>query len=101
MGLEAQAWHDRELLSPCFKPQTIGGTTGAGDAIVAGLLAALLRGAGPSDAATIATAVGAFSVEGPDPASAVPALEHVSQRLADGWSRLPVLLELPADLICN
>ena len=101
MGLEAQAWHDRELLSPCFKPQTIGGTTGAGDATVAGLLAALLRGAGPSDAATIATAVGAFSVEGPDPASAVPALEHVSQRLADGWSRLPVLLELPADLICN
>lgn len=101
VGLQAEAWHDRELLSPCFKARTIGGTTGAGDATVAGLLAALLRGAGPSEAATNATAVGGFSVEGMDPTSAVPNWEHVIERVAHGWSRLPVLLEFPANLICN
>ena len=56
LGLSAGEWLGRELLAPCFRPAAVAGTTGAGDATIAGLLAALLRGDGPAGAATAATA---------------------------------------------
>lgn len=95
-GLVADEWHDRELLSPCFRAREVLGTTGSGDATIAGLLAAVLRGAGPAEAATIATAVGAFSVETVDPTSAVPSLDRVRERVGAGWERHPIELPLPA-----
>ena len=98
MGLAPAAWRDRELISPCFAPRVIGGTTGSGDSTIAGLLAALLRGAGPSEAATSATAVGAFSVEEVDPTSGVPTWARLAERLTEGWPRLPVELALAADV---
>ena len=97
LGLRTDAWLDHELLSPCFQARRFCGTTGSGDATVAGLLAALLRGAGPSEAAASATAVGACSVEAVDPTSAIPSWTCVAQRMTDGWPRLPVEIELPAD----
>jgi sugar/nucleoside kinase (ribokinase family) len=90
IGLDARAWRARELISPCFQARTVNGTTGSGDSTIAGLLAALLRGAGPAEAATSATAVGACSVEAVDPTSGIPAWTRVAQRIADGWPRLPV-----------
>ena len=72
LDLAAEAWGDREMLSPCYAPHTVRGTTGSGDATIAGLLAALLRGAGPEVVASTATAVGACSVEALDPVSGVP-----------------------------
>jgi sugar/nucleoside kinase (ribokinase family) len=72
LGLSAEAWRDREVLAPCFEARAVVGTTGSGDCTIAGLLAALLRGADPVDAATSATAVGACSVEAVDPTSSVP-----------------------------
>ncbi|MGO9975464.1 MAG: carbohydrate kinase family protein [Solirubrobacteraceae bacterium] len=98
MGLAAEAWRDCEVLSPCFEPRTIGGTTGSGDSTIAGLLAALLRGAGPVEAATSATAVGAFSVEAVDPTSGVPTFARVAQRVREGWPRLPVQIVLAGDV---
>jgi sugar/nucleoside kinase (ribokinase family) len=97
LGLDADAWRGREVLSPCFEPRAVAGTTGAGDATIAGLLAALLRGAGPADAATSATAVGACSVEALDPTSGIPSWERVAERVARGWRRLPVELDLGPD----
>ncbi len=94
IGLRADAWLDRELLSPCFKARTVSGTTGAGDATIAGLLAAMLWGAGAREAATSATAVGACSVEAVDPTSAIPTRAQLAQRVADGWPRLPVEIAL-------
>ena len=99
IGLDAVAWRDRELLSPCFAPRAVGGTTGSGDATVAGLLAALLHGAGPAEAATVATAVGACSVEAADPTSGVPDWTGLAHRLAGGWPRLPVEIELPREVM--
>ncbi|HEV2580498.1 MAG TPA: carbohydrate kinase family protein, partial [Ktedonobacteraceae bacterium] len=64
------AWADRELWSPCFTAQ-VAGTTGAGDATIAGLLLGLLRGMSPYDTLTAACAVGACSVEAVDATSAV------------------------------
>jgi sugar/nucleoside kinase (ribokinase family) len=98
LGLSLDAWLDRELLSPCFAPRTVSGTTGAGDATVAGLLAALLRGVDPVAAATSATAVGACSVEAVDPTSGIPTWAQVSARVAGGWPRLPLAMELPPDV---
>ncbi|MGZ4334278.1 MAG: carbohydrate kinase family protein [Gaiellaceae bacterium] len=98
IGLVAEAWRGREVLSPCFQPRVVAGTTGSGDSTIAGLLAALLRGADPSDAATSATAVGACSVEAVDPTSGIPCWPRVAERLANGWSRLPVEIALGRDV---
>ncbi len=102
LGLDPDRWRDRELLSPCFRPRALGGTTGSGDATIAGLLAALLRGASPDEAATSATAVGACSVEAVDPTSGIPPWPRVAERIADGWPRLPVEAALrPSKLACG
>ena len=94
LRLDAAAWRDRELLSPCFAPARVAGTTGSGDCTIAGLLAALLRGEAPAAAATSATAVGACSVEAPDATSGIPAWPRVAERMRAGWSRLPLSLDL-------
>jgi sugar/nucleoside kinase (ribokinase family) len=88
------AWADRELWAPCFDVEVIG-TTGSGDATIAGFLSALLRDAPPETAMTMAVAVGACNVEAPDALSGLRSWEDTQQRIADGWPRLPVALEAP------
>jgi sugar/nucleoside kinase (ribokinase family) len=94
LDLSIDAWLDREIISPCFAVN-VKGTTGSGDTTVAGFLAALLRGVNPGDAAAAATAVGACSVEAVDPTSAIPPWGQVAKRIANGWSRHPLAIELP------
>lgn len=90
LGLDAGTWRGREVLSPCFSPARLAGTTGSGDATIAGMLAALLRREDPVGVATSATAVGACSVEAPDATSGIPPWIEVAARLAAGWRRLPI-----------
>jgi sugar/nucleoside kinase (ribokinase family) len=90
LGLNPSDWCDREVLAPCFVARRPAGTTGAGDSAIAGLLAALLRGADPVSAATGATAVGACSVEASDATGGVPPWPDVARRLEDGWARAPL-----------
>ena len=96
IDLDDEEWRGREVLSPCFVPRAVAGTTGAGDCTIAGFLAALLRGEAPADAATSATAVGACSVEALDATGGVPAWPRVAARLADAWPRCAVEIELGA-----
>ncbi|HEY7349118.1 MAG TPA: carbohydrate kinase family protein [Ktedonobacterales bacterium] len=98
---DQQEWRGRELLAPCFQAHVVG-TTGAGDATIAGFLASLLDGARPEAALRGAVAVGACSVEAADASSAVPAWEVVQQRIAEGaraaqggWRQCAVSLALP------
>lgn len=70
----------------CFEVEVVG-TTGAGDATTAGFLFALLRGASLAEAARIAAAVGASSVERPDAVSGIPSWETLEARLKSGWKR--------------
>jgi sugar/nucleoside kinase (ribokinase family) len=98
LGLAVEAWCAREVFSPCFEAREVVATTGSGDCTIAGLLAALLRGANPADAATAATAVGAFSVEAGDPTSAIPPWPHVAARIEAGWPRVPLDIELGRDI---
>ncbi len=80
------AWSERELWSPVFSAD-VKGTTGAGDATVAGFVAALLRGEGLERCLTVANAVGARSVEALDAVSGISSYEDVTERLAGGWAR--------------
>jgi sugar/nucleoside kinase (ribokinase family) len=98
LDLTPDAWCGREVLSPCFEPRVVAGTTGSGDATIAGLLAALLRGADPLDAATSATAVGACSVEAVDPVSGIPPWPRIAERLANGWPRRRIEVAVGRDV---
>ena len=89
LASQARRWVGRHLLAPCFAVE-VTGTTGAGDATIAGLLLALLTAQSPADAMTSAVAVGACSVQAADAASGVPTWAAVQDRVARGWPRLPL-----------
>lgn len=91
MSLDVSAWAGAEVYHPAFDVK-VAGTTGAGDSAYAGLLAALLRGYGPEDAARWACAVGACNVEYPDSNSGVRPWSEVQARLDAGWPTRPGLL---------
>ena len=89
----SSAWANRELLVPCFQT-AVAGTTGAGDATIAGLLTALLAGMAPEAAIRSAVAVGAYSVEHVDATSGVPRWDEAQRRLQTDWATRPVRLPL-------
>ncbi len=88
------AWADRELWAPCFQVNVVG-TTGAGDATIAGFLSALLRGMSPEVALTAAVAVGACDVEAADALGGVRSWEETLQRVESGWPRRALVLKTP------
>ena len=92
--VDAAAWADQELWAPCFHVQVVG-TTGAGDATIAGFLAALLRGTGPEAAVLSAVAVGACNVEAADALSGLRSWEDTQRRIRAGWGQLPLHLDVP------
>lgn len=92
---DSEAWASRELWAPCFKVQ-VAGTTGSGDATIAGVLSALLRGLSPWQAVTMGVATGACNVEAADALSGIRPWEATCERVAAGWPRLPLTLESPA-----
>lgn len=92
---DPEAWRGRELWVPCFVPDELVGTTGAGDATIAGFLAALLRGTGPQRALTIAAAVGACNVEAADALSGVRPWDETLARIDAGWLQAPMRIDVP------
>jgi transposase len=90
---EAQ-WHGRSVLMPCFEVD-IAGTTGSGDATIAGFLMGLLEHGTLAETLEAAVAVGACSVERVDATSGIPTWEQVQKRLVAGWTRSPVQVALP------
>lgn len=79
-------WANREFWVPVFQAQVVG-TTGAGDATVAGFLSALLRDLPPRQAVTMAAAVGACNVEAADAVSGIRSWEETVTRVGAGWPR--------------
>jgi sugar/nucleoside kinase (ribokinase family) len=88
------AWASRELWAPCFQAEMVG-TTGSGDATIAGLLGALLRNLSPQQAITAAVAVGACNVEAADALSGIRPWEETWQRVRSGWARHELVLDAP------
>lgn len=90
-GLDA-AWYDRELWVPAYDVDVIG-TTGAGDAAIAGFLTGMLRGTSPERALAMGAAAGACSVSGADPFSELLPWEDLLDRVQGGWATLPLGLD--------
>jgi sugar/nucleoside kinase (ribokinase family) len=87
-------WSDREIWAPCFQVDAVG-TTGAGDATIAGFLAALLRGLPPEQTMTMAVAVGACNVEAADALSGLRSWEATAERVAADWPRRDLCISEP------
>jgi len=87
-------WNYRQLLSPCFAAE-VKGTTGTGDATIAGFLVQLLDGGEPEKCITLATAVGACCVEEIDATDGIRPLPEIIKRVTSGWERLS--LSIPID----
>ena len=85
-------WATRKLWAPAFQVDVVG-TTGAGDATIAGFLAALLRDMPPEEALVMATAVGASNVEAADSLSGVRPWDEVVARVQQGWPKQDLMLE--------
>jgi sugar/nucleoside kinase (ribokinase family) len=88
------AWAGKELWAPCFKV-AVAGTTGSGDATIAGFLAAILRGLSVEQSLTMAVAVGACNVEATDSLSGIRDWEDTVQRIYNGWEHQPLELNTP------
>jgi sugar/nucleoside kinase (ribokinase family) len=86
---DLSSWNNQEMWAPCFQVE-VAGTTGSGDATIASFLSAILRGTSVRQALTMAVAVGACSVEGPDPLSSVLTWENTNNRIDQGWPRHPL-----------
>ena len=84
-------WADREIWSPCFRVNVVG-TTGSGDATIAGFLAAYLRGKAPEDCVTLACAVGACNVEAADALSGLRTWNQTLDRMDAGWARADLVI---------
>ena len=91
---DREMWADRELWVPCFKVDVVG-TTGSGDATIAGFLSAILRDASPETAMTMAVAVGACNVEAADALSGIRTWDETAARMAKGWERQLLPLDAP------
>jgi sugar/nucleoside kinase (ribokinase family) len=91
LPVNAAEWHGCRLWTPCFLVDVMG-TTGAGDATVAGLLMGWLKSFSPEDAARAAVAVGAASCERRDAISGIRSWPETQSRIESGWP----LLEVPA-----
>ena len=76
------AWADRELWFPVVKVDNFVGATGAGDATIAGFLAALLRGLPLPVAGSSANMVGAMNVQAADALSGLRGWDETQARLA-------------------
>jgi len=87
-GLGA-GWHNRRLWAPAFKVD-VQGTTGAGDAAIAGLLSSLLQNKDPETALVMASAAGACSVEKADSISGLMPWEAIVSRVKASWETLPL-----------
>jgi sugar/nucleoside kinase (ribokinase family) len=86
---DSSVWAKRELWVPCFKSNVVG-TTGSGDATIAGFLAGVLHDLGPVEAMTGAVATGACNVEAADALGGIIPWSQVQERIARGWERLPL-----------
>jgi sugar/nucleoside kinase (ribokinase family) len=88
-GGRSGGWKGRELHVPVFQAGTVAGTTGAGDATIAGFLASIAKGFPAEDALTMAVAVGACCVEEPDATSGIRPWDETVGRVKSGWRRAP------------
>lgn len=85
---DADNWADRELWAPAFEPGSFGSATGAGDASIAGLLCAYLRGLPIEDALRYAACCGMQNVRVLDAVSGIRSWDETTAMLRED---LPII----------
>ena len=91
---DPSVWADLELRSACFEVGVVG-TTGSGDATIAGFLASVLKGLSPQGAITTAVAVGACNVEASDALSGLRSWDETLSRVRGGWKHKDLAFQAP------
>jgi sugar/nucleoside kinase (ribokinase family) len=92
---DLENWADQELWSPCYQVEVVG-TTGSGDATIAGFLSGFLRDLSPIETVDASVAVGACNVEAADALSGLLSWDEVLNRIADGWKKHQ-MVDLPLE----
>ena len=87
IGQSPESWAGQSAWQAAFAVK-VAGTTGAGDAAYAGLLAAMLRGHGLAECARRACAAAGFNIEAADATSGLRGWAELEARLAAGWATL-------------
>jgi len=80
------AWGNYEAWQPCYQVD-VAGTTGSGDATIAGFLSAFLRDMSPAKTLQAALGVGACSVEAADALSGIRPWGETLRRIRAGWKQ--------------
>ncbi len=89
--IDQKIWSLRQLFSSCYKTEAVG-TTGAGDAAIAGFLSQILQRSKPEEAMNISTATGAYCVEARDATSGIKTIDEIKERINRGWKKQVPLL---------
>jgi sugar/nucleoside kinase (ribokinase family) len=87
-------WINKAIWSPCYRVN-VAGTTGSGDATIAGFLSAILQDFSACQALNSAVAVGACNVEAPDSLSGVQSWETTQARISAGWLKHELSIDAP------
>jgi sugar/nucleoside kinase (ribokinase family) len=87
---QPEAWGQCEILEPACRVEHVASATGAGDAAIAGFLAAWLRGEPPERCMTFLTAVGAQNLSAMDSVSGLKSWEETRADVDAGPARNPV-----------
>jgi len=97
MGKAAPAdpdnWSERELHEESFYVSNVVSATGAGDASIAGFLAALLNGRSIEESIRIACSVGAQNVQAPDAISGIKTWDETVDALKKEWRKNRISME--------
>jgi sugar/nucleoside kinase (ribokinase family) len=83
LGLDTDAWADKEGLQPCFKAEQVLSATGAGDTSIAAFLAALLKNYAPEKCVALAAAEGACCVTAYDALGGLMTLDELEQKMEE------------------
>ena len=86
---DAAEWADKEVFSGIYQVDEVKSTTGAGDASIAGFLAALVTGRSLAQAVDIACATGAACVTAFSPTGGIAPLGEIIAWSATRWRKRP------------
>lgn len=87
---DAADWAEKEIWHPCFRVEEFASATGCGDAAIAGLLTALIKGFSLEEALRRAAACGAGCAAAPDALSLLPTWDELEEALKAGWQTEPL-----------
>ena len=87
LGLDLDAWADKEGFERSYKPDAVLSGTGAGDTSIAAYLTSMLEGNSPEECIQLAAATGACCVSAYDALSGLKPLSELRKRIDAGWEK--------------